>query len=324
MKKFWALLTIAAMAATMMISSVAVAAEEEAEPYKIGVSVPTMEMTFFAFMEEELNNAYPTDKAEVTLYDGEDNQEKQNSDVEDMITMGYDGIVIIPITVEGAIPAIEYANEKGVPVICVDREITPDTGVETIGFVGSDHVPMGEGAAELMVEALEKMFPDNETWKVVEIEGTQGASATLKRGEGIHHVFDENPKVDVIAQMDGQFLTTTALTIAEDYLTSVDDLNGFICHNDDEAMGCLQALKNANRVGDVAIVGIDGTKVCVEAIAAGEIQGTIIQYPAMVCLGVETMVKYLDGEEIEYTNYYPTDMIHPEEAQQFLDEGKPY
>ena len=89
-------------------------------------------------------------------------------------------------------------------------------------------------------------------------------------------------------------------------------------------MGCYQALVNANRVGEVAITGIDGTLACVQTIADGGIQGTVIQYPAMVVLGVETIVKYLNGESVEYYNYYPTEAIPADEAQSFIDAGKPY
>ena len=299
-------------------------ADEGGATYQIGVSVPTMEMTFFAQMEAEIEAMYPKDGVEVTVYDGEDSQEKQNKDVEDMITMGYDGIVLIPITVEGAAPAIAYANEHEVPVITVDREVTADAGVDVIGFVGAEHVDMGVQAGTLLIETLESMFPDAETWNVIEIEGTQGASATLLRGEGIHQVIDADSRVNLIASMDGKFLTTEALSIAEDMLTAHPDLNAFICHNDDEAMGCYQALVNANKVGEVAIIGIDGTLACVQTIADGGIQGTVIQYPAMVTLGVDTLVNYLNGEEVEFYNYYPTETIRPDQAQQFIDEGKPY
>ncbi|MCI8399789.1 MAG: sugar ABC transporter substrate-binding protein [Oscillibacter sp.] len=297
---------------------------DAAQTYKIGVSVPSMEYTFFAQMETELEAVYPKDGVEVVVYDGENNQEKQNKDVEDMITMGFDGIVLMPITVEGAAPAIAYANEKKVPVITVDREVTSDAGVDVIGFVGAEHIQMGEQCGELMIAALSEMFPDEATWNVVELEGTQGASATLKRGEGIHNVLDKDSRVNVIASLDANFSTTEAISIAEDMLIANENLHGFICHNDDEAMGCYQALVNANRVGEVAITGIDGTLACVQTIADGGIQGTVIQYPAMVVLGVETIVKYLNGESVEYYNYYPTEAIPADEAQSFIDAGKPY
>ena len=121
-----------------------------------------------------------------------------------MIAKGMDGIVIIPITVEGAVPAIQYANEKNVPVITVDRQITEDADCEVLGFVGSDHKPMGVGCAELLVEGLEKMYPNEPEWIVVELTGTPGSSAAIDRGAGIHEVLDPIDKVTV-KTFNGEF-----------------------------------------------------------------------------------------------------------------------
>ena len=290
-------------------------------PYEIGVSVPSLEFTFFAAMKAACDAAYPTDEVVVTVYDGENNQEKQNKDVEDMITKGVDGIVLIPNTVEGAVPAIKYANEMNVPVLTVDREVTPEAGVDVIGFVGSDHVPMGISAAEQLIAGLKEKFPDVETYNVVEIEGTQGASATILRGQGIHEVLEKDPSINIIGSFDGDFSTTEATSIAEDMLTAHPDLHGFICHNDMEAEGCYQALVNANRKGEIVIVGIDGQLSTVQKVVTGDIYATVIQYPAMVTMGVDVMVDYLNGKEIEKVSYYPTDPVPPTAAQEMIDNG---
>ena len=260
------------------------ASDSGKEPYLIGVSVPTVEMTFFAKMQTELKAKYPNERVVVEFFNSADNQEKQNKDVEDMIAKGMDGIVIIPITVEGAVPAIQYANEKNVPVITVDRQITEDADCEVLGFVGSDHKPMGVGCAELLVEGLEKMYPNEPEWIVVELTGTPGSSAAIDRGAGIHEVLDPIDKVTV-KTFNGEFLTTTATNIAADVLISGVDgkpVHAFACHNDMMAEGVYQALVNAKMLDKVVVTGIDGQMSTVQKVADGEIAGTVLQYPAMV------------------------------------------
>jgi ribose transport system substrate-binding protein len=293
---------------------------ESGGKYKIGVSIPSAEYTFFAQMESDIKKAYPSDRAEVTVFDGQNNQQKQNQDVEDMITQKYNGIVLIPITVEGAVPAIEYANKQKVPIITVDREVAADTGVEVIGFVGADHRPMGVESARLLIAAMEKMFPGESSYNVVELLGTQGSSAAIFREEGIHSVFDQDPRIKYIS-LDANFATPTALSVTEDQLTANPNLHGVVAHNDDMAEGAYQALVNANKVGQVAITGIDGKRSMIELVAKGGTQGTVIQYPRMVTMGVEVLCDYLDGNQIQYTNFYPTDGCGPDVAQQKLDEG---
>ena len=101
------------------------------------------------------------------VFDGQNNQQKQNQDIEDMITQKYNGIVLIPITVEGAIPVIQYANRENVPVITVDREVVPDTGVKVVGFVGASHRPMGVQTANCLLPLLEETFTQSAaTWNL--------------------------------------------------------------------------------------------------------------------------------------------------------------
>ena len=293
-----------------------------AELYSFGLSLPSLEFTFFATMKTAVEKQYPTDRIEITVYNAENNQEKQNKDIEDMISKGVDGIVLIPITVEGAVPAIKYANEKDVPVITVDRAVTPETGVETVSFVGSDHYPMGVQAAEMLIAALEEKFPDAEKWNIVELEGTPGSSAAIERGSGIKDTLAAEPRINLISSLNGEFSTTTATSVAEDVLTANPELNGFICHNDMMAEGCYQALVNANRLGEVVIIGIDGQLSTVQKIVEGNIHGTVIQYPdRMAMKGIELLADYLDGKTVEPTVYVPTEVIPPSEAQRFIDEG---
>ncbi len=296
--------------------------DQEAKTYHFGLSVPSLEFTFFAAMKTAMEKEFPRDNIEVTVYNGENNQEKQNKDIEDMISKGLDGIVLIPITVEGAVPAIKYANENDVPVITVDRAVTPDTGADTVSFVGSDHYPMGLQAGEMLIQALEEKFPDAEKWNVVELEGTPGSSAAIDRGRGINDAIAEDARVNVIAQLNGEFATTTATSIAEDVLTANPDLNAFVCHNDMMAEGCYQALVNANKVGDVVIIGIDGQRSTVEKIAEGFIHGTVIQYPdKMAIKGIELLKAYIEGEQVDDIYFIPTEQIPPSEAQRYLDEN---
>ena len=76
--------------------------------------------------------------------------------------------------------------------------------------------------------------------------------------------------------------------------------------------------------GEVALVGIDGQRSVVEEIAAGGIDGTVIQYPDMALEAVEEICRYLDGEPLSFSNYQQTDIITRENAQWYLDQDLPW
>jgi ribose transport system substrate-binding protein len=181
---------------------------------------------------------------------------------------------------------------------------------------------MGVQAAELLIAALEKKFPDAEKWNVVEIEGTPGSSAAIDRGRGINDVLGADDRINLIASLNGEFATTTATSIAEDVLTANPDLNGFICHNDMMAEGCYQALVNADKLGDVVIIGIDGQLSTAEKIVEGNIHGTVIQYAGKMSIkGIELLKEYIEGNEVDDIYYVPTDVVSPDDVQKFIDEG---
>ena len=145
-----------------------------------------------------------------------------------MVTRGVDALVIIPITTEGVIPAIKYANENGVPVFTVDRSVAEGSGVDVVAHIGTNHEEMGESAAKKFLEGLEEMYPDAETWKVAELEGTPGSSAAIERGKGIHNILDANDRVEIVTSLTGEFSSTVALDVTEDILTANSELHGII------------------------------------------------------------------------------------------------
>lgn len=90
------------------------------------------------------------------------------------------------------------------------------------------------------------------------------------------------------------------------------------------ARGLLPGSGPPGLAGEVALVGIDGQRSVVEEIAAGGIDGTVIQYPDMALEAVEEICRYLDGEPLSFSNYQQTDIITRENAQWYLDQDLPW
>lgn len=284
----------------------------------IGASVPSLEFTFFVAAQKSWEEAADELGVEAPFYNAEDNQSKQNQDLEDMVTRGVDAIVVIPITTEGAVPAIKYANENGVPVFTVDRSAEGED-VEVVAHIGTNHVDMGEKAAQQFLEGLEERHPDVETWKVAELEGTPGSSAAIERGQGIHNVLEADDRVEIVTSLTGEFSSTVALDVAEDILTSNPELHGIISHNDMMIEGALQAASAANRADELVLVGMDGQKSTVQHIIEGNIYGTSLQLPSMLGDGLRTAVDYLNGEDVEENVWVPTELIDSSNAEEMLE-----
>jgi ribose transport system substrate-binding protein len=283
----------------------------------IGTSVPSLEFTFFVAAQKSWVETAKSLGVEAPFYNGENNQAKQNKDVEDMIVKKVNAIVLIPITTEGVTPAIKAANEAGIPVFTVDRSVA-SKDAKVVAHIGTNHEDMGANAAKLFLKGLEEKYPNEKVWNVAELQGTPGSSAAIERGKGIHNILEKNPKVKIVASLNGEFQSTTAMRAAENILTANKDLNGIISHNDMMIEGAWQAAKAANRDKQLILIGMDGQKSTVEKIKSGEIYGSALQYPSMLGDGLKAAVKHLNKEKVEQNVWVPTDLIDKANADEML------
>ena len=145
-------------------------------------------------------------------------------------------------------------------------------------------------AAQLIVDKL-----GNGT-KVAEIEGIPGASATRERGQGFHNVADKS--LDVVAKQSADFDRTKGLNVSTNILQANPDVKAIFAHNDEMALGAIQAAKSAGK--QVFIVGFDGTADAEKAVQDGTLAATIAQQPELMGkIAVDTASKVIKGETVE-------------------------
>ena len=293
----------------------------------IGVSFPTTQLNYRRTMLDLLEDyaAEHTDTMEFMIRDADSSQEQQNQDLEEMINAGVDGIILIPYTMEGEMSMIQYGIEKDIPILTLDNTVTTSSQARTIGYVGADHELMGRQAGELLIASLEKRFGDKESWKVLYLTGVPNSSGAVDRDKGIRSVLEADSRIEIVAEYNGEFTLEKARSIMEDCLLVYPDLDGVICQNDLMAEGVCQALDAADRTGEIAIVGIDGMRTVVERIAAGQMDGTVIQYPSMILDAVQRMEDYLGGARtLTYNTFEETTPIDDGNAADYLADDLPW
>ena len=291
--------------------------------YRIGVSFPMTDLMFRAKMLSLLEQYQQDHAGEVTfiILDGQNSQRQQNQDLMELVDTPVDGIILIPYTMEGTLPVIQYANDKQIPVMTLDNRVEDSTPARVISYVGADHVQMGCLAAQLLVSALERRFPEEQQWNVIYLTGIPNSAGAVDRDTGIKETLDQEPRITLLGEFNGEFTRQKSCSIMEDCLNIYPCIHGVICQNDLMAEGCYQALENYGLAGRVSIIGIDGQRSVVEKIAEQKIDGTILQYPDMILHAVEYMRSYLNGQPLQYAYYQQIDPITFENAQACLDAG---
>jgi galactofuranose transport system substrate-binding protein len=264
---------------------------------------------------ESMRNAAEENGVEIVITDAQSNTPKQVSDIQDMIAQGVDVLFIPPREEQGLEPALQSAREAGVPVFLVDREANAEICEDYISFMGSNFVEQGERAAEWLVEATKGKA------KVAELQGTVGASVTADRGEGFKSVIDENSGMEIVASQSGNFNRAEGQNVMEQILGGNPDLDAVYAHNDEMAIGAIQALKDAGRKPgeDVTVVSVDGTRDALQAIIDGDLGATVETNPRFGPLAFDTAERFLSGEQIPTKITVQDRLFDKSNAAQFID-----
>ena len=264
------------------------------KPLKILLSMPDMAKPFFVhMMATGRAEAAKLGDIELIEADGQNSSPKQTADIEAALTQGVDGIVISPNDVDALAPGLQEAVDAGVPVVTIDRRVEKVPGL--LGHVGADNVLGGEAQAKLVM----KMFPNGAT--IMNLQGEPGASPAIDRNKGLHNVLDPvKDKYKIVfedtakwARDKGQAMTETALA----GMSTPPD--AIVAANDEMAFGALEALKDRNLVGKVALIGFDALPEALLQVRDGNMTATIEQMPGGQVSGAfKVLVSYLrDGKK---------------------------
>ncbi|WP_271400444.1 substrate-binding domain-containing protein [Salinicoccus roseus] len=252
---------------------------------KIGVSISTLNNPFFVTLRDSIEELAGEKGYELEIVDAQDDSAKQVNDIEDLIQQNIDYLIVNPTDSSAVSGSVESANSEDIPVITIDRSV--ESG-EVAAFIASDNVEGGELGAQYIVDEL------GEGAKVAELEGVPGASATRERGEGFHNVAEES--LEVVTSQTANFNRSEGLDVTQNILQANPDIQAIFAHNDEMALGALEALSNE----DVIVVGFDGTNDARNSVENGELDATVAQQPNLMGEeAINTVERLENGETVE-------------------------
>lgn len=283
--------------------------------FLVGFSQGTMNHPFrVAMVEENVKYAeehYP--EMEIIVTDGNNDSSKQAADVEDLIAQGIDLLIISPLTSEALTDVCAKAMGEGIPVITLDRSVN----TEVTTFIGAENKPMGVASAKLLAEMTDGKA------RIIEIQGTAGASATIDRHEGFVEELENHPEMEIIAEQYCDYLREDAMIFMEDMLQRFGpgEIDAVYAHNDEMALGAIEAIRAAGREDeDIKVIGMDGTEVAFEAIKNGSMAFTIV-YPYCAPEGVQVAYEILNGGEVDPRIELDTAIVTQENVDEWIGKG---
>lgn len=218
---------------------------------------------------------------ELKFSDAQQKQENQIKAIRSFIAQGVDVIAFSPVVESGWEPVLQEAKQAGIPVILSDRAVDVKDESLWVTFMGSDFVEEGRRAAQWLIDNYEKVkSPDKkmDVVNIVELVGTVGSAPANDRYAGFREVLAKAPNFKIIATQSADFTRAGGKQVMEAFLKAhgknIDVVYG---HNDDSALGAIEAIKEAGfKPGkDIIVVSIDAVRGAFEAMLAGELNCTV-------------------------------------------------
>lgn len=230
---------------------------------------------------ESIKAAAKESGIELKFSDAQQKQENQIKAIRSFIQQKVDVIAFSPVVETGWDAVLQEAKQAGIPVILTDRSVKMSSGKAEdyyVTFMGSDFVEEGRRAANWLVGFMKK---DSEPVNVVELQGTVGSAPAIDRKTGFEEVMKSHPNYKIIKSQTGDFTRAKGKEVMESFLKSAkadgQKIDVLYAHNDDMAIGAIQAIEEAGlKPGkDIIIVSIDGVKGAFEAMIAGKLNASI-------------------------------------------------
>ena len=275
---------------------------------RIGLSVSTLNNPFFVSLRDGAQQAADDAGAELVVSDAQNDTAQQQDDVQNFISQQVSAILVNPVDSDAVVPAVEAANDAGIPVIALDRKAS---GGDVVATIASDNVQGGRMAGEELIRLVG-------SGNVAQLEGIPGTDPARDRGQGFQEAIDTQSSVKVVASQTADFDRSEGLTVTENIMQANSDIKGIFAQNDEMALGAVQAL--GDQAGDdVKIAGFDGGEDALNAIQDGTMNATIAQQPdKMGSLGVETAISVINGESVEENIPVEVNLVTQDNVSEFL------
>lgn len=223
--------------------------------------------------------------------DAQQKQENQIKAIRGFIAQNVDAILLAPVVATGWEGVLAEAKEAKIPVILLDRGIDGPQDLY-LTSVASDQVKEGAVAGGWLVNTVK-----DKDCKVVELQGTVGSTPAINRKKGFEQAIAGHSNITIIRSQTGDFTRSKGKEVMEGFLKAEDGgkkICAVYAHNDDMAVGAIQAIKDAGlRPGkDILVVSIDGVPDLFAAMAAGEANATVELTPNMAGPAFDALAAY--------------------------------
>lgn len=283
--------------------------------YIIGVSQCSMD-AWREKLNSELQTAeYLNDSIEVRLASADDDNDSQLSQINYFIDQGVSLLIVSPNQVNTISPALERAQQKGIPVILVDRKTQSK---KYTAFIGCDNYLLGKLVGDYIAQRLKGKG------RIVEIRGLDDSSPAIDRHRGFVDALNAYPDLQIVASESGDWKEQSGSEVMKRVLSKTQDFDYVFAQNDRMAYGaykvaCEHGLQDKCRF--VGVDGLAGKHGGLELVRQGVLEASML-YPTKGDEVIALAMKILRHEPFVRDNYLSTSIVTRNNAELILMEAK--
>lgn len=288
------------------------AANTQKKKIKIGCSVYYMS-EFVTLMKEGIEKQAKEEGAELIFLDANRDVNKQISQVENLIAQKVDVLLVAAVDSDGIVPAVQMAKNANIPLVGLNMLINTK---EPYLYAGPNDVEAGELEMQYAIDKI------GGKGNIAILEGPIGTSAQMQRHEGNHNVLKKYPDIKVVAEQPANWSREDALRLTENWIQAFNGkIDAVVAHNDEMALGAIQALEAKGLKSKIPVTGVDAIKDACMRIGEGKMDATVFQdADAEGRLGVKIAAQAARGEKIEKnTNLIKMELIKKDNVDKLLN-----
>lgn len=245
------------------------------KPLVLGFSQVGAESEWRTANTESIKSAAKDAGITLKFSDAQQKQENQIKAIRAFIAQKVDVIAFSPVVESGWETVLREAKAAKIPVVLTDRAVNAKDDSLYVTFIGSDFTEEGRKAGRWLVD---KMKGNAGPINIVELQGTVGSAPAIDRKKGFEEIIAADPKFKIIRSQTGDFTRAKGKEVMEAFLKAEGKkINVLYAHNDDMAIGAIQAIEEAGMkpAQDITIISIDGVKGAFEAMIAGKLNVSV-------------------------------------------------
>ena len=248
----------------------------------------------------------------VDIFDGQANDDVENSLIENAIINKYDVIIIQPNNGEAQRPYAEKVVAAG--IIC----LTSNARIAGIAGASSVDADPYKQAAVNAVAAL-KQIPQGAN--VVVLNGPPGNfHADERRRSWKIEFFDKRPDVKIVGEQIANWNKDEALSFMETWIQANNRIDAVISMNDNMAAGALEAVKGNSKFNNLLVYGVDGTAEACLLIKEGKMTSTCKQSAYDLSEKIlDTVNKLVNKEATQIDTDIDNPLVNKDNVDQYIE-----